>query len=130
MPAVVRIQHKAEIIRLYNHRCDLEGYTQESGRPSVRTLYNILNNCPSSQRKSLAGLDNIACEGSEAYDVLEQLLTKIGSDESRTLNGKLKASKRYLKGDFKCHVAGDCDSVPDHCRIFGLSDQKDPDFQG
>ena len=55
----VRTAHKAEAIRLYLGACEMEGYTQENGRQSERTLWNILNNCPASQRTSLAGLDNV-----------------------------------------------------------------------
>ena len=67
IPNAVRTVHKAEIIRLYTCACDKQGYTKEKGHPSERTLWNILNNCPASQRKSLAGLDNVASEGSDAF---------------------------------------------------------------
>ena len=50
MPNAVRTVHKTEAIRLYLGACVMEGYTQENGRPSERTLWNILNNCPASQR--------------------------------------------------------------------------------
>ena len=48
----------------------MEGYTQENGRPSERTLWNILNKYPASQRKSLTGLDNVASDGSDSFDKL------------------------------------------------------------
>jgi len=64
----VRTVHRAEIIRFYISACEREGYTHETGRPSERTLLNIPNHCPASQRKSLAGLDNVASEGSDAFD--------------------------------------------------------------
>ena len=51
IPNAVRTVHKAEIIRFYTSACDKEGYTKEKGHPSERTLWNILNNCPASQRK-------------------------------------------------------------------------------
>ena len=52
MSNVVRTVHKAEMIRLYEAACGEEGYTD---KPSTRTLWNILEMCPASQRKSLAG---------------------------------------------------------------------------
>ena len=48
----------------------MEGYTQMNGRPSERTLWNILSNCPASQLKSLTELDNVASEGSDSFDML------------------------------------------------------------
>ena len=51
IPNAVRTVHKAEAIRLYISACEMEGYTQENGHPSERTLWNILNNCLASQRK-------------------------------------------------------------------------------
>ena len=46
-----RTVHKSEIVRLYIAAS--EGYTTANGRPSVQTIWNILNNCPANQRKSL-----------------------------------------------------------------------------
>ena len=63
MPNVVCTVHKAEMIRLYEGVCNKEGYIDE--KPSTLTLWNILNMCPASRRKSLAGLDNVA-----AFDTL------------------------------------------------------------
>lgn len=130
MPNVVRIMHKAEIVRLYMYSCDLENYTQENGRPSERTIWNMLNNCPSSQRKSLAGLDTIASDGSDGFDKLFEILRQIEDEGAKKLCDDLKQAKRYLKGDYKCHVAAECDGVADHCRIYALSDPHDKDFQG
>lgn len=48
--------------------CTKEEYTQKTGRPSERTLRNILNNCSASQRKGLDGLDNLASVGLDAFD--------------------------------------------------------------
>ena len=48
----------------------MEGYTQENRHPSESTLWNILNNCPVSQRKGLVGLDNVASDGSDGFDKL------------------------------------------------------------
>ena len=65
MPNVVRTVYKSEIVRLYIAASE-EGYTTANGRPSVRTIWNLLNHCPASQRKSLNGLDNMAVDGSDS----------------------------------------------------------------
>ena len=70
IPNAVRTVHKAEVIRWYISACEMEGYTQENGRPSERTLWNILNKYPASQRKSLTGLDNVASDGSDSFNKL------------------------------------------------------------
>ena len=70
IPNAIRMVNKVEVIRLYISVCNKEMHTQSVSRPSERTLSHILNNCPASQRKSLAGLDNKAFEGSDAFDKL------------------------------------------------------------
>ena len=69
----VRTVHKTEAIHLYLGACQMEGYTQENGSPSEHTLWNILNNCPASQRKSLAGLYNVASDGSLLTGLCEEI---------------------------------------------------------
>ena len=69
----------------------MEGYAQENGRPSERTLWNILNNCPASQRKSLAVLDNVASAGSDSFNKLIKI-RKILEDE--TVDNLVKKFKR------------------------------------
>ena len=133
MPNVVRTVHKAEIIRLYEAVCDEEGYDKNSGRPSTRTIWNILNNCPSNQRKSLSGLDNIAAEGSDAFEsiikALQLVSSKCRSDLVKIVTDTLAEGKIYLKGDYKARCADDGSRVADHCRLLALSDPKNKDFQ-
>ena len=64
----VRMVHKAEII---NQR--------------ERTLWNILKNCPASQRKSLPGLDNMASEGSDVFDELISICKSVKNEELESL---------------------------------------------
>ena len=70
IPNAIRMVPKAEFLRLYISACNKQGYTQKACHPSERTLWNILKNCPASQRKSLAGLDNEASKGLDAFDKL------------------------------------------------------------
>ena len=91
----------------------MEGYTQMNGRPSERTLCNILSNCPASQRKHLAGFDNVTSEGSDSFDMLIKICKTL---EDEDLIKKLIEAKRYLKGNYRAHcTTNDCLGVADHC---------------
>ena len=87
----VRTVHTAEANHLYISACDMEGYTQMNGHPSERTLWNILSNCPASQRKSVAGLDNVASEGSDSFDMLIKICKTL---ENEDLIKKLTEGRR------------------------------------
>ena len=132
MPNVVRTVHKAEIIRLYETYCEREGYTD---KPSTRTLWNILSMCPASQRKHLAGLDNVAAEGADSFDVLINIMSKIVAtqpekkEEILELETLLLKGKRYLKGEYKSNCQNIFSKVADHCRAFALSDPKCKEYQ-
>ena len=132
MPNVVRTLHKAEIIRLYEASCVEECY---GSTPSTRTLWNILEMCPASQRKSLAGLDNVAAEGSDSFDVLNQVAKKIVSkypdrkEIVEIMEKKLIKGKRYLKGEYKSNCRYKTSEIADHCRAFALSDPNVKEFQ-
>ena len=135
MPNVVRTVHKAEIIRLYEGACEKSNHTKENGLPSTRTLWNILQNCPASQRKSLSGLDNIAAEGAESFDCIIGIMKFIASKNANMKNEcdriikSLTKDKRYLKGEYKSNCGVASSEVADHCRPFALSDPKEPAFQ-
>ena len=130
IPNGVRMVHKAEVIRLYTSACDKEGYMKEKGHPSERTLQNILNKCPASQRKSLAGLDSVASEGSDAFDELISVCKSVKNEELESLMKDLMAGHRYLKGDFHSHCSlEDCKDVADHCIKYTLSDPTEKLYQ-
>ena len=113
IPNATRTVHKAAAIRLYISSCDMEGYTQMNGRPSERNLWNILSNCPASQRKSLAGLDNVALKGSDSFGMLIKICKTL---ENEDLIKKLTEGRRYLKGNYRAHcTTDDCSGVADHC---------------
>ena len=109
-------------MNIYISACNKYGYTQRTGCPSKRTFWNILNNCPASQRKSLAGLDNLASEGLDAYDT--------GTNHTEMLVEALTDNQQYLKAVYHIHCSSaECDGVVDHCLKYGLStlDSKYPD---
>ena len=123
----VRTVHTAEANHLYISACDMEGYTQMNGHPSERTLWNILSNSPAPQRKSLAGLDNVASEGSESFDMLIKICKTL---ENEDLIKKLTEGRRYLKGNYRAHCTADnCQRVADHCIRYALSDVKSQCYQ-
>ena len=86
--------HKAGIIRLYTSKRAKEGYTKEGGRPSEATLWNIFNNCPLSQKKRLAGLENAASEGSDAFDDLISICKSVKNEKLENLMKELMAGYR------------------------------------
>ena len=136
MPNVIRTVHKAEVIRLYEGACNKDKYNRENGRPSTQTLWNIINNCPASQRKSLAGLDNVAAEGSDAFDLITNIMQFIASRESDMKTKieenikQLTNGKRHLKGEYKVNCAEDTRSaIADHFRLFALFDPSEKLYQ-
>lgn len=63
----------SNLIKLYNAYC-----TSINFEPlSESTLYEVLNACSASKRKCLKGLDNIAVDGSSAFDSLSSLVDKL-----------------------------------------------------
>ena len=65
-------------------------------------LFQILKVRESSQRKSLQGLDNIAANGADGFDMLHKIvhdLEQSGSERGwcKTMRTNLKDGKRYLK---------------------------------
>ena len=136
MPNVIRTVHEAEVIRLYEGACDKDGYKKENGRPSTRTLWNIINNCHASERKIPAGLDNVAADRSDAFDLITNIMQFIASRESDMKTKieenmtQLTNGKRYLKGEYKVNCADDTGStIADHCRLFALSDPIEKFYQ-
>ena len=121
--------------RLYEGACDQINHTKETGRPSTRTLWNILQNCPASQRKSFSGLDNIAAEGTDASDCIISTMKFVLSknpdmkDIIDEVIQSLTIGKRYLKGEYKSNCAAkEGSEIPDHCHTFALSDPREKLF--
>ena len=130
MPNAVRTVHKTEAIRLYLGACEMEGYTQENGRPSERTLWNILNNCPASQRKSLADLDNAASDGSDSFNRLIKICKTLENKSSDNSVKELTECRRYLKGNYRAHCSiSACKGIADQCMKYALSDEKESSYK-
>ena len=58
-------------------------------------------------------------------------LAKVGVDISWSadIQTRLNAGKQYLKTDYKVHCHEGSSPCANHCRVFGLSDPRDSDFQ-
>ena len=106
-PNVIRVSVSGHIIDQYVQYCN-----ETEVKPlSNSTLRRILSSCQASTRKSLQGLDYFVCEGSKAFDDLEQLIGNLvdsGFDArtAQNLQMKLKEGKNYVKTDFKVRTYG------------------------
>lgn len=102
----------SNLIKLYNAYCASNNFEPLS----ESTLYEVLNACGASKRKCLKGLDNIAVDGSSAFDSLSSLVDKL--DEPRQwkkeMKEKLFNARLYLKTDYKLHIKRE-DECAFHC---------------
>ena len=81
IPAVVRTLIPSRIIEQYVQYCKQEQFEPTS----ERSLYRILEVCSASMQKSLAGLDNVTAEGTEAIDNLIKIIETLvenGADKA------------------------------------------------
>lgn len=131
IPKPIRKLIPARIIAQYLTICDKSGFKLAS----TRTLFRILEVCRASTRKSLQGLDNYTADGSEAFENLDEIISKLydgGMPDSKAdrLRSMALSCKQYLKQDYSTHVVNDSMSdissaSPDHCRFFALNDPKE-----
>ena len=128
IPNAIRTVIPSRIIRQYQNYCSSNNFEPAS----ESTLYRVLRVCSASQQKSLQGLDYYLTEGGRAFDTLSDMLTSLrdnGCDGEfcREAGHDLKASKLYLKSDFKTHVSV-ADGCSHHCLQYALSDPKSDTF--
>ena len=80
MPNIIRNVTRSTLIQQYSKHCE-----EEEVQPLSRaTLFRVLDVREASERKSLQGIDNIAAEGSNAFEKLE---------ENRYCNGGSRCNK-------------------------------------
>uniref|UniRef100_A0A8W8LUZ6 C2H2-type domain-containing protein n=1 Tax=Magallana gigas TaxID=29159 RepID=A0A8W8LUZ6_MAGGI len=121
IPDIVRTMIHSNLIKLYNAYC-----TSINFEPlSESTLYEVLNACSASKRKCLKGLDNIAVDGSSAFDSLSSLVDKLDEPQQwkKEMKEKLFNARLYLKTDYKLHIKRE-DECAFHCLQYALSDPK------
>ena len=85
---------------------------------SDSTLWKVLKAVKPSQRKALAGLDDITAEGMNGFEFLDVMLKKYRF-EKEWIN-KLERAKRYLKTNYPGHCESDSD-LKSHNTAFSLS---------
>ena len=93
------------IVIQYMTCCQESGFTPLSRA----TLLRILSKCAASVRTSLQGLDYVSSAGAEAFDDLCDVVETLadvgqGIGWAKQQEDNLRASKRYLKSDFKVGV--------------------------
>ena len=93
-------------------------------------MWNILKNCPASQRKSLAGLDNEASKGLDAFDKLITICKLNGTNHTERPVKAITDSWWYFKGDYCIHCSSaKCNGIADHCLKYALSNPKDSNYE-
>ena len=106
IPAVVRTLIPSRILEQYVQYCKQKQFEPTS----EQSLYRIFEVCSASMQKSLAGLDNVTAEGTEATENLIKIMETLaenGADKAwgTTAQRKVKEVKRYFKTDFKAHLS-------------------------
>ena len=130
VPAAIRTLIPSRIIKQYQSYCDSVDFKPYS----ERTLFRILEACSASKQISLQGLDYIATEGNEAFEKIKHIVSLLGDNGveitwADKTTKDLKASKRYLKTDYKTHISSE-ERCKDHCTTFSLSDPSNAEFSG
>ena len=129
MPNIIRNVTRSTLIQQYFIHCEEEGVEPLSRA----TLFRVLEVREASERKSLQGIDNIAAEGSNAFEKLRKIVIEmevLGVTKQWIENSlrKLNNAILYLRTDYSVHCE-DESPCPDHCRSFALSDSKLACFQ-
>ncbi|CAC5377276.1 unnamed protein product [Mytilus coruscus] len=130
VPNLIRCMSSSDIIQQYKVYCE-ENTIIPLGES---TMYKILSECTATIRQSFEGVDYFVAEGGRAFATLEAVAKELHSLDLMTqtefsdINKLLLQSKRYMKADFRVHVAQSC-QVADHCLTYGGSDPKDKNFK-
>ena len=128
MPNIIRNVIRSTLIQQYFKHCE------EGVEPLSRaTLFRVLEVREATERKSLQGTDNIAAEGSNAFEKLRKIVIEmegLGVTKSWVENtlGKLNNAILFLRTDYSVHCKEES-PCPDHYTNFALSDSKLTCFQ-
>ncbi|CAC5356523.1 unnamed protein product [Mytilus coruscus] len=130
VPNLIRCMGSSDIIQQYKVYCE-ENTIIPLGES---TMYKTLSECTATIRQSFEGVDYFVAEGGRAFATLEAVAKELHSLDLMTqtefsdINKLLLQSRRYMKADFRVHVAQSC-QVADHCLTYGGSDPKDKNFK-
>lgn len=105
VPNVIRMIIPERIVIQYMSYCQESGFTPLSRA----TLLRILSTCAASVRTSIQGLDYVSSAGAEALNNLCDVVETLGDvgqgmGWAKQQENNLRASKQYLKSDFKVGV--------------------------
>ena len=89
---------------------------------SESSLWRILRAIKPSQRRSLAGLDDVTASGMNGFTTLQSLARRFNENE---IVASLEQSKRYLKTRYQIHCSDSQTQITSHCAKFALSDPTD-----
>ncbi|XP_063427080.1 uncharacterized protein LOC134710627 [Mytilus trossulus] len=129
-PNVIRCMAPAAIIDQFKLYCSENEVTPLGDS----TMFKILSECAATVRKSLEGLDYYIAEGVRAFQDIQKFLEELRRTGDLSVEvfkrhmDVLLECKRYLKTDYKVHISSQS-TVPDHCKVFALSDNKDQSFK-
>ena len=97
---------------------------------SDSSLWRILKEIKPSQQRSLAGLDDVACDDMNGVTILQETVKKTNlscNDQRETVND-LQKGERYLNIVYPLHCK-EKSSVATHCISCALFNPQDKDFQ-
>jgi hypothetical protein len=130
LPDPLRVVCRHRLAKMFIQECIQKGEKP----PSLSTLYTLFDVVSRHDLKALAGLDNIAVAGEEAFDSLSSLTDRLAAEApaaeafaTEQIKADLKRCITYLKTDCKSHLASSF-SVASHCIMHALSDPSEPCF--
>ena len=122
VPKAILTVMKSHVICLYKQLCDNTSFNPLSDS----TLFRILSEMKLTQRKALAGLDNVSAAGISAINaatiLVQSRLTDITVQEKNSLLQRIKRLTRYMKLEYKMNCSKPCHLVSSHCTCWGISD--------
>jgi len=126
IPAAIRTMAKQHTIDSYKEYCLAQRYDQYL---SDSTLFSLLNEWKSSERRSAAGIDYFVAAGSYGFQLLSIIVGHFdpGKMDLINLRKSLKEDKHYLTTLFAYHCKSDI-SCTSHCATYALSDPNCPEF--
>lgn len=123
LPHAVLTAMRSHVIQDYKQHCTQKLSLSEDEFLSDSTLWKILRNIKPSQKRAMAGLDNVTANGLKGFLLLENVVTSLTDVKlRRALLRQLEQSKRYLKIGYRmhCEISSSCET---HCISFALSNQ-------
>ena len=91
---------------------------------SDTSLWRVLHSIKPSQRKALAGLDDVTAAGMNGFKVLQDIAEKW---KCQDILKSLEKGKRYLKSNYPARCSEDS-KIKSHSTLFALSDTTDADL--